>query len=92
MILFLLHKPFICLASNSSADIACPPLFPSRHGYLECSRPTKSTTGRKRVTNRPGSQCILRCPTGFREIGKFSKTCGDNGEWIGDGDGACISN
>lgn len=51
----------------SSINVACPPLFPPLHGYLECSRPiensTVETTGRLKITNRPGSQCVLRCPT-----------------------------
>lgn len=44
--------------------IACPPLFPPVHGYLECTRPLENinTTDRIVVTNRPGSQCVLRCP------------------------------
>jgi hypothetical protein len=50
---------------NRGIVVACPPLFPPIHGYLECSRPLENsnTTGRTKVTNRPGSQCVLRCPT-----------------------------
>lgn len=78
------------------ADVACPPLFPPRHGYLECSRPIDEISdgpngGRLKITNRPGSQCILKCPTGYRLEGKFSKICGTTGEWIGDESGTCIS-
>uniref|UniRef100_A0A182MC95 HYR domain-containing protein n=1 Tax=Anopheles culicifacies TaxID=139723 RepID=A0A182MC95_9DIPT len=77
------------------ADIACPPLFPPRHGYLECSRPIDEIAdgpsgGSLKITNRPGSQCILKCPTGYRLEGKFSKICGTTGEWIGDENGTCI--
>ncbi|XP_021695533.1 uncharacterized protein LOC5579875 isoform X2 [Aedes aegypti] len=87
-----------CLVLNGSlklADVACPPLFPPRHGYLECSRPIDEISdgpngGRLKITNRPGSQCILKCPTGYRLEGKFSKICGTSGEWIGDESGACI--
>ncbi|XP_062552404.1 uncharacterized protein LOC134217619 [Armigeres subalbatus] len=87
-----------CLVLNDSlklADVACPPLFPPRHGYLECSRPIDEISdgpngGRLKITNRPGSQCILKCPTGYRLEGKFSKICGTTGEWIGDESGTCI--
>ncbi|XP_061501161.1 uncharacterized protein LOC1276382 isoform X2 [Anopheles gambiae] len=87
-----------CLVLNDSlrlADIACPPLFPPRHGYLECSRPIDEIAdgpngGSLKITNRPGSQCILKCPTGYRLEGKFSKICGTAGEWIGDENGTCI--
>lgn len=85
--------------TNSSADTSCPPLFPPKHGYLECSRPIASdiigadangSGGRRRITNRPGSQCVLRCPTGFRIDGKFSKQCSASGIWVGESDGICI--
>uniref|UniRef100_A0A182J2V4 Sushi domain-containing protein n=1 Tax=Anopheles atroparvus TaxID=41427 RepID=A0A182J2V4_ANOAO len=87
-----------CLVLNESlklADVACPPLFPPRHGYLECSRPIDEIAdgpsgGSLKITNRPGSQCILKCPTGYRPEGKFSKICGTTGEWIGDENGTCI--
>ncbi|XP_055619958.1 uncharacterized protein LOC129764668 [Toxorhynchites rutilus septentrionalis] len=87
-----------CLVLNDSlrlADVACPPLFPPRHGYLECSRPIDEISdgpngGRLKIINRPGSQCILKCPTGYRLEGKFSKICGTTGEWIGDESGSCI--
>ncbi|XP_053687238.1 uncharacterized protein LOC128736775 [Sabethes cyaneus] len=87
-----------CLVLNDSlklADVACPPLFPPRHGYLECSRPIDEISdgpngGRLKIINRPGSQCILKCPTGYRLEGKYSKICGTTGEWIGDESGSCI--
>ncbi|XP_065087472.1 uncharacterized protein LOC135709178 [Ochlerotatus camptorhynchus] len=87
-----------CLVLNDSlklADVACPPLFPPRHGYLECSRPIDEISdgpngGRLKIINRPGSQCILKCPTGYRLEGKYSKICGTTGEWIGDESGTCI--
>lgn len=53
-------------------SVACPPLFPPLHGYLECSRPIENSsvmsTGRPKITNRPGSQCVLRCPTRFNSF------------------------
>lgn len=64
------------------------------HGYLECTRPTENLVtqqGRLRITNRPGSQCILKCPTGYKMIGNFTKTCNENGEWVGAEDGTCVS-
>lgn len=97
------------------SNVACPPLFPPLHGYLECSRPVESANetaaGRLKITNRPGSQCVLQCPTRFgfsaapnvelnshfrfiksyRASGSFIKTCGEDGNWHGDGDGICIS-
>ncbi|XP_058461689.1 uncharacterized protein LOC131436789 [Malaya genurostris] len=87
-----------CLVLNDSlklADVACPPLFPPRHGYLECSRPIDEISdgpngGKLKIINRPGSQCILKCPTGYRLEGKFSKICGTSGEWIGDESGSCM--
>ncbi|XP_058065891.1 fibrillin-1 [Anopheles bellator] len=87
-----------CLVLNDSlklADVACAPLFPPRHGYLECSRPIDEiadgpSRGSLKITNRPGSQCLLKCPTGYRLEGKFSKICGTTGEWIGDENGTCI--
>ncbi|XP_055531345.1 uncharacterized protein LOC129722123 isoform X2 [Wyeomyia smithii] len=87
-----------CLVLNDSvklADVACPPLFPPRHGYLECSRPIDEISdgpngGRLKIINRPGSQCILKCPTGYRLEGKYSKICGTTGKWIGDESGSCI--
>ncbi|KAL7052811.1 hypothetical protein ACKWTF_005022 [Chironomus riparius] len=50
-----------------ASTVACSPLFPPIHGYLECTRPldNSNTTGRLIVTNRPGSQCILRCPARY---------------------------
>lgn len=69
--------------------LACPPLFPPKHGYLECSRPLTNSVDGDRITNRPGSQCILRCPTGYRETGRFQKICDSDGTWIGEETGAC---
>ncbi|KAG5677773.1 hypothetical protein PVAND_007504 [Polypedilum vanderplanki] len=72
--------------------VACPALFPPIHGYLECTRPLESSniTGRIKVTNRPGSQCQLRCPSSYRASGTYLKTCGEDGKWHGYDDGICI--
>lgn len=83
-------------------NVACPPLFPPKHGYLECSRPMPERTSSGDTTgavtaatghapNRPGSQCVLRCPTGYWEAGRFEKICDFNGRWIGEEGGSCIS-
>lgn len=47
--------------------VACPPLFPPTHGYLECTRPVESSneTGRLKIMNRPGSECRLQCPSRY---------------------------
>lgn len=79
-------------ALNITSDVTCPPLFPPHHhGYLECTQPTSYTSGKNQITNSPGSQCILICPSGYRMSGSFAKTCGMNGKWIGTDDGECIS-
>ncbi|XP_070501322.1 uncharacterized protein [Chironomus tepperi] len=75
-----------------ASTVACPPLFPPVHGYLECTRPLDNSnlTGRLIVTNRPGSQCVLRCPASYRTSGTYLRTCGEDGEWHGLDDGICI--
>lgn len=76
------------LVNNITSDITCPPLIPPKHGYLECSRPLDES--RHHIANFPGSQCVLRCPNGFRVMGRYSQICGNDGQWQGSGDGACI--
>lgn len=106
-------------AAVDPANVFCPPLFPPKHGYLECSRPlpephaddravardddtdvaaaggnaaTPAPVGQHGPTsNRPGGQCVLRCPTGYWEAGRFEKICDFNGRWVGEEGGACIS-
>uniref|UniRef100_A0A1B0GGR9 Uncharacterized protein n=1 Tax=Lutzomyia longipalpis TaxID=7200 RepID=A0A1B0GGR9_LUTLO len=84
------------VGSSATLGVSCPPLFPPRHGYLECSRSgdgrsdTEDVQETTRVTNSPGSVCILRCPGGFRVSGRFSVECNDQGSWSGDQDGVCI--
>lgn len=77
--------------SDGAADVSCPPLFPPHHGYLECSRPLERVGDGDRINNRPGSQCVLRCPTGYRVEGAFEKICDFNGRWIGREGGQCLS-
>ncbi|XP_063698079.1 uncharacterized protein LOC134829016 [Culicoides brevitarsis] len=77
-----------CVVNNITSDITCPPLIPPKHGYLECSRPLDES--RHHIANFPGSQCVLRCPNGFRVMGRYSQICGNDGQWQGSGDGACI--
>lgn len=77
---------FLTLVNNITSDVACPPLFPPKHGYLECSRPVGI-----RIINRPGTQCVLKCPLGYRVINNFSKICGADGKWKGDDEGICSS-
>lgn len=77
--------------NSTFANVACPPLFPPKHGYLECSRPQSTNIeSTDHIINRPGSQCTLRCPNGYRETGKFDKICNVNGQWFGEETGACI--
>uniref|UniRef100_A0A1B0D5U1 HYR domain-containing protein n=2 Tax=Phlebotomus papatasi TaxID=29031 RepID=A0A1B0D5U1_PHLPP len=81
---------------NSTLDVTCPPLFPPKHGYLECSRDRGGSEMKgnvqesTRITNLPGSVCILRCPGGFRVSGSFSVQCDTQGKWRGEQDGVCI--
>uniref|UniRef100_A0A336M2Z5 CSON011141 protein n=1 Tax=Culicoides sonorensis TaxID=179676 RepID=A0A336M2Z5_CULSO len=77
-----------CVVNNITSDITCPPLIPPKHGYLECSRPLDES--RHHIANFPGSQCVLRCPNGFRVMGRYSQICGNDGQWQGSDDGACI--
>lgn len=74
-------------------DLVCPPLFPPLNGFLECSRPINSTEnqGRLKITNLPGSNCILKCPKNFKIVGQYMKVCGKDGKWFGDGSGSCTS-
>ncbi|XP_048506859.1 uncharacterized protein LOC105685815 isoform X2 [Athalia rosae] len=73
-------------------DIACPALNPSGRGYVICSRllTPKPWRGRKRVINRPGTKCLLRCPYGYQLRGEYELTCGTNGDWIGSKHGECV--
>lgn len=76
---------------SDGGGVSCPPLFPPLHGYLECSRPLENVGDGDRINNRPGSQCVLRCPTGYRVEGAFEKICDFNGRWIGKMGGQCLS-
>ncbi|XP_059609249.1 sushi, von Willebrand factor type A, EGF and pentraxin domain-containing protein 1 [Phlebotomus argentipes] len=83
------------VSGNASLNVICPPLFPPRHGYLECSREGSDREQQHvreaaRVSNSPGSLCELRCPGGFRLSGSFSVQCDTQGQWRGQQDGVCI--
>lgn len=83
----------ISLRSNQF-KIACPPLFPPRHGYLKCNRDKagpflKSFTGRIRITNKPGTFCELICPVGYKSVGRFKVVCSKSGFWQGHQSGLC---
>lgn len=83
--------------SNSTLEIVCPPIYPPKRGYLDCSRPTdekpqlSNKRVRNRVTNRPGSKCILKCPKKMALIGLYSISCSNDGKWVGDSNGVCQS-
>lgn len=74
-------------------DVACPALNPSGRGYVMCSRLTtpKPWRGRKRVINRPGTKCFLKCPSGYQLRGEYELTCGTDGNWFGSKHGECVS-
>ncbi|XP_022918534.2 signal peptide, CUB and EGF-like domain-containing protein 3 [Onthophagus taurus] len=75
--------------------VVCPKLLPPKLGFLQCSREKslevnlRSKSGRKRVTNRPGTFCQLICPDGFKIDGMFKITCGYDGVWFGEQSGYC---
>jgi Sushi repeat (SCR repeat) len=71
----------------------CPQIFSPTHGYLECSRPIDAMKiqGRIKITNLPGTECTLICPEKYKMFGKFKKTCGTDGKWLGEDDGYCSS-
>ncbi|KAG7205059.1 hypothetical protein KM043_005438 [Ampulex compressa] len=73
-------------------NVACPPLNPAGRGYLMCSRLTtpKPWRGRRRVTNRPGTKCFLKCPHGYQLRGEYELTCRSDGTWDGPKHGECV--
>ncbi|CAK9805335.1 MATN2 [Anthophora plagiata] len=73
-------------------DISCPPLNPDGRGYLMCSRLTtpKPWRGRRRVANRPGTKCFLKCPHGYQLHGEYELTCRSDGSWDGPKHGECV--
>ncbi|XP_076249088.1 uncharacterized protein LOC143188625 isoform X2 [Calliopsis andreniformis] len=73
-------------------NISCPPLNPEGRGYLMCSRlaTLKPWRGRRKVTNRPGTKCFLKCPHGYQLHGEYELTCRSDGTWDGPKHGECV--
>lgn len=78
-----------CVDINS---IACPLLNPVGRGYLICSRlaTSKLWRDRRKVPNRPGTRCFLKCPRGYQLRGEYELTCRSDGTWDGSEKGRCI--
>nr|XP_050846929.1 uncharacterized protein LOC127062539 isoform X3 [Vespula vulgaris] len=82
-------------ADGSCVDIdnvVCPPLNPAGRGYLMCSRMAapKSWRGRRKIINRPGTKCFLKCPHGYQLHGEYELTCQSDGTWDGPKHGECV--
>ncbi|XP_076386443.1 uncharacterized protein LOC100882272 isoform X2 [Megachile rotundata] len=73
-------------------NVSCPPLNPEGRGYLMCSRMTtpKPWRGRRKVTNRPGTKCFLKCPHGYQLRGEYELSCRSDGSWDGPKQGECV--
>lgn len=78
-----------CVDINS---IACLPLNPIDRGYLICSRSATSKLwrDRRKVPNRPGTRCFLKCPRGYQLRGEYELTCRSDGTWDGPQHGKCV--
>ncbi|EZA47233.1 hypothetical protein DMN91_001353 [Ooceraea biroi] len=78
-----------CVDINS---IACAPLNPVGRGYFICSRLTapRPWHSRRKMTNRPGTRCSLKCPPGFQLRGEYELTCRSDGTWDGSQHGKCV--
>lgn len=74
-------------------NVSCPPLNPEGRGYLMCSRlaTPKPWRGKRRVANRPGTKCFLKCPHGYQLHGEYELTCRSDGSWDGPKHGECVS-
>ncbi|XP_014484390.1 PREDICTED: uncharacterized protein LOC106749449 isoform X2 [Dinoponera quadriceps] len=72
--------------------ISCLPLSPVNRGYLICSRSATSKLwrDRRKVPNRPGTRCFLKCPHGYQLRGEYELTCRSDGTWDGPKYGKCI--
>nr|XP_034176712.1 uncharacterized protein LOC117602597 isoform X1 [Osmia lignaria] len=73
-------------------NVSCPPLNPEGRGYLMCSRMAspKPWRGRRRVANRPGTKCFLKCPHGYQLHGEYELSCRSDGSWDGPKHGECV--
>ncbi|XP_024946338.1 uncharacterized protein LOC107272587 isoform X2 [Cephus cinctus] len=73
-------------------NVACPPLNPVGRGYVVCSKLTtpKPWRGRRRLINRPGTKCYLKCPHGYQLHGEYELTCRSDGTWDGPKHGECV--
>ncbi|XP_076664620.1 uncharacterized protein LOC143366975 isoform X2 [Andrena cerasifolii] len=73
-------------------NVSCPPLNPEGRGYLMCSRlaTPKPWRGRRKVANRPGTKCFLKCPHGYQLRGEYELTCRSDGSWDGPKHGECV--
>ncbi|XP_078049005.1 uncharacterized protein LOC144476208 isoform X1 [Augochlora pura] len=73
-------------------NTTCPPLNPEGRGYLMCSRSAtaKSRRGRRRSSNRPGTNCFLKCPYGYQLHGEYELACRSDGTWDGPKHGECV--
>ncbi|XP_017760225.1 PREDICTED: uncharacterized protein LOC108550842 isoform X1 [Eufriesea mexicana] len=73
-------------------NVSCPPLNPEGRGYLMCSRlaTPKPWKGRRRVANRPGTKCFLKCPHGYQLHGEYELSCRSDGSWDGPKHGECV--
>ncbi|XP_066591552.1 uncharacterized protein [Prorops nasuta] len=79
-----------CIDINS---VVCPPLSPAGRGYLMCAQsaaPAKPWRGRRKVTNRPGTKCFLKCPRGYQMHGEYELACQSDGIWDGPKQGECV--
>ncbi|KAL6257191.1 hypothetical protein P5V15_012120 [Pogonomyrmex californicus] len=78
-----------CVDINS---IACLPLNSVDRGYLICSRSATSKLwrDRRKVPNRPGTRCFLKCPRGYQLHGEYELTCRSDGTWDGPQHGKCV--
>ncbi|XP_043521930.1 uncharacterized protein LOC122534914 isoform X1 [Frieseomelitta varia] len=73
-------------------NVSCSPLNPEGRGYLMCSRlaTPKPWRSRRRVANRPGTKCFLKCPHGYQLHGEYELTCRSDGSWDGPKHGECV--
>ncbi|XP_017877093.1 uncharacterized protein LOC108623229 isoform X2 [Ceratina calcarata] len=73
-------------------NVSCPPLNPEGRGYLMCSRlaTLKPWRGRRKVANRPGTKCFLKCPHGYQLHGEYELSCRSDGSWDGPKHGECV--